>query len=347
MRAGLAYELDRRDEVREALDRARALDPHEPTYLLTNARFRSTVSSDLDGALADLKEAASIAPGADDVWNEIGIVQRDRNAIMEADAAHRRAIALNRENAVLYANYARFLMDNDQVDAAKAQIDAAERLDPKSYAVLAAKGRYLLRVGKTAEGEQVLLDASAINPTYGDALIGLAIANYQTGAVGESAQALDNADRFDRDNPSIPLVRSGIALDEFRADDAIREAREALRRRQVRGGYYSGYDSNRQAASFLGVTLENLGLAEWGQYYADRAYDPFKSSSYIDEAATGRLSPFIGEPPNGISRFNGGGTSTSSLLQGLLLDPLAVASQAKKIRSNGAAFSRRPLVSAF
>ncbi|MFT2214713.1 FecR domain-containing protein [Rhizobium giardinii] len=330
MRAGLAYELDRRDEIREALERARSLDPQEPTYLLTNARFRSTLSSDLDGALVDLNAAAAVAPGADDVWNEIGIVQSDRNAILEADAAHRKAIALNPENPVLYANYARFLMDNDQVVAAKEQIDAAERLDPKSYAVLAAKGRYLLRIGKTAEGEKALLDASAVNPTYGDALIGLAIANYQMGADEESAQALDNADRFDRDNPSIPLVRSGIALDEFRADDAIREAREALRRRQVRGGYYSGYDSNRQAASFLGVTLENLALTEWGQFYADRAYDPFKSSSYIDEAASGRLSPFVGEPPNGIERFPAGGSSTSSLLQGLLLDPLAVASEAKR-----------------
>ncbi|MCZ4094645.1 FecR domain-containing protein [Sinorhizobium psoraleae] len=203
MRADLAFQLDRRDEVREALARARAIDPEEPAYLLVNARFRATVSSDLDGALADLKRATELAPGDDAAWNELGIVQSDRNAVVEADAAHHRAIELNPENAALHANYARFLMDNDQIAAAKAEIDKAEALDPRSYAVLAAKGRYLLRIGKTEEGEKTLLEASAVNPTYGDSLIGLAIGSYQLGAEEEAAQALDNADRFDPDNPSI------------------------------------------------------------------------------------------------------------------------------------------------
>ncbi|AUX79728.1 FecR domain-containing protein [Sinorhizobium fredii] len=330
MRANLAFELDRRDEVREALARAGAIDPDEPAYLLMKARFRASVSSDLDGALSDLKRAAQIAPGDDAVWNELGNVQSDRNAMVEADAAYRRAIDLNPENAVLHANYARFLMDNDQIAAAKAEIDKAETLDPHSYAVLAAKGRYLLRIGKTEEGEKTLLEASASNPTYGDSLIGLALASYQLGAKEATAQALDNADRFEPDNPSIPLIRSAIALDEYRAEDAIVEAREALRRRQARGGYYSGYDVNRQASAFLGVTLDNIGLTEWGQYYADRSFDPFKSTSYIDQAVSGQLSPFVGEPLSGLDRFPFGATSTSLQMQGLLFDPLAVASEGKR-----------------
>lgn len=330
MRASLAYELDRRDEVREALARARSLDPSDPSHLLVSARFRATVSSDLDGALADLTQAVEAAPGDDAVWNEIGIIQSDRNAIVEADAAHRRAIGLNPENAVLHANHARFLMDHDQMAAAKRAIDAGEALDPTSYAVLAAKGRHLLRMGKTAEGEKVLQEAAAINPTAGDALIGLAIANYQSGASAETAQALDNADRFDRDNPSISLMRAGIAIDEFRADDAIVNAREALRRRQARGGYYTGYDANRQVSSYLGVTLDNVGLTEWGDFYADRSFDPFVSTTYIDEAAGGRMSPFVGEPVSGLDRFPSGGSSIASDLQARLLDPLSIASEEKR-----------------
>ncbi|WEX74589.1 FecR domain-containing protein [Sinorhizobium numidicum] len=328
MRADLAYQLDRRDEVKEALARASAIDPEEPAYLLVSARFRATVSSDLDGALGDLKRAAKIAPGDDAVWNELGIVQSDRNAIVEADAAHRRATELNPENAVLHANYARFLMDNDQMAAAKSEIDKAEALDPHSYAVLAAKGRYLLRIGKTEEGEKTLLEASAANPTYGDSLIGLAIGSYQLGAEEEAAQALDNADRLDPDNPSIPLIRSGIAVDQYRADEAIIEAREALRRRQARGGYYSGYDANRQVSSFVGIALDNIGLNEWSQYYSDRSYDPFRSTTYLDEAAGGRVSPFVGFSPlvSPSERTQAGSSTASSNLQALLLDPLAVAS---------------------
>lgn len=327
MRASLAYELDRRDEVRDALARAAAIDPDDPRHLLVSARFRDTVSSDVNGALADLRRAVAAAPGNDFVWNELGLVESERNAIVEADAAHRRAIGLNPENAALHANYARFLMDNDQLAAAKKAIDTAEALEPASYAVLAAKGRYLLRMGRTAEGESVLQEAAAINPTAGDALIGLAIATYQSGGGPETMQALDNADRFDPDNPSIALMRAGIALDQFRADDAIVNAREALRRRQARGGYYSGYDANRQVSSVLGSTLDNLGLNEWSQYYKDRAFDPFLATSYDDEQRAGQISPFVSVPPSGLSRYPSGSVYLSTNLQSLMLDPLAVASE--------------------
>jgi tetratricopeptide (TPR) repeat protein len=329
-RAALALQLDRRDEVKEALARARAIDPDDPGHLLTSAQFKTTVSSDVDGALADLQHAIAVAPGDSAIWNEIGLVQSERNAIVEADRAHRKAIELNPENPAIYANYARFLMDNDQMAAAKRQIDIAVTLDPNAYPVLAAKGRYLLRVGKTAEGEKVLLDAAAVNPTYGDALIGLAIATYQQNATEETMQALDNADRFDPNNPSTSLIRSGIAVDRYKADEAIIHAREALRRRQLRGGYYTGYDVNRQASSYLGVTLDNLGMEEWGQYYADRSYDPFKATSYIDEAAEGRQTPFVSPIIDGLERFPSGTSTLSSELQGLLFDPLSLAGETRR-----------------
>jgi Tfp pilus assembly protein PilF len=328
-RAALAFQLDRRDEVQEALARARALDPDDPSSLLTSAQYRTTVSSDVDGALAELQHAAAIAPGDSAIWNEIGLVQSERNAIVEADRAHRKAITVNPENAVVRANYARFLMDYDQLTAARHQLDVAEALDPEGYAVLAAKGRYLLKMGKTAEGEKALLDAAAVNPTYGDALVGLAIATYQQGATEETMQALDNADRFDPNNPSISLLRAGIAIDEFRADEAIIQAREALRRREARGGYYSGYDVNRQALSYLGIALDNLGMTEWGQYYADRSADPFKASTYYDEADGGTATPFVNLPPSGLERF-ASGNAQSSLFQGSLLDPLSISGEDKR-----------------
>lgn len=337
-RAGRALELDRRDEVREALAKARALDPDEPYYLLISARFRTTVSSDVDGALVELQHALAVAPGNSEIWNEIGLVHSERNAIVEADRAHSRSVALDPENPAAHANYARFLIDNEQMAAAKREIDIAVALDANSYAVLATRGRYLLKMGKTAEGEKDLLAAAAINPTYGDALVGLAIASYQLDAVEETIQALDNADRFDPNNPSIPLIRSGVAIDEFRADDAIVQAREALRRRQERGGHYTGYDVNRQASSFLGVALQNLGLDEWGQYYADRANDPFKASTYIDEAAQSQADPFINSALSGVERFSQSSIAAGSSLQSTLMDPMSIASETRRNSIEGRAF---------
>ncbi|MFP5077822.1 FecR domain-containing protein [Rhizobium sp. YIM 134829] len=338
--ANYAFELDRREAVRAALARARALDPANPELLLISARFRATTAGDLDGARAELAEAVREAPGADAAWNELAIVEQDRNATVEANAAYRRAIALNPENPALHANYARFLIDNHQMSAAAAEIAKAEAIDADSYAVLAAKGRYLLRLGRTDEGEQALLQASAVDPTYGDALVGLAIAAYQQESGEEAGQALDNADRFDRENPSVPLIRSAIALDRDEADAAIDLAREAARRRQARLGNYTGYDANRQVFSWLGVTLSNLGLNEWGQFQADRSIDPFIGTSYIDEAAEGRVSPFVGtdplSPPE--ERSVAGATSTSSQLQGLLLDPMAAAGETRRSSLEGRSF---------
>ncbi|MCR6500722.1 TonB-dependent receptor [Shinella sp. CPCC 101442] len=347
MRASLALELDRRDEARAALDRARSIDPDDVGYLTTNARYRSVISSDIDGALADLKRAIEIAPGDDAAWDDLAGVQSDRDATMEADAAHRRAVALNPENIAVRTNYALFLMGHEQMADAKRELDAAEALDPNTYAVLAAKGRYLLRMGKTEEGKKVLLEAAAINPTYGGALIGLAIASYQSGAVQETEQALDNADRFDKDNPSIAMIRAGVAIDQFRADDAIRDAREGLRRRQARGGFYSGYDVHRQASSVLGDALENLGLDEWGKYHKARAYDPFLAASYDDEQSAGQLSPFVVTPPSGLYRYGSGSIFLPTNIQNFLLDPLGVASQQRANSIESRAFFETSVIGGF
>lgn len=347
MRASLLLELDRREEAHVALDRARAIDSDDIGYLTTNARYLSAVSSDINGALADLKRAVEIAPGNDAAWDDLAGIQSDRGATIEADAAHRRAVALNPDNIAVRTNYALFLMGHEQMTAAKRELDAAEALDPDTYAVLAAKGRYLLRMGKTDEGTKVLLEAAAINPTYGNALVGLAIASYQSGAVAETEQALDNADRFDRDDPTIAMIRAGVAIDQFRADEAIESAREALRRRQVRGGYYSGYDVHRQASSVLGDALENIGLAEWGKYHKARAYDPFLAASYDDEQAAGQFNPFVTTPPTGLDRFGTGSIFLPTNIQNFLLDPMGVASQQRINALESRAFMETSLTGGF
>ncbi|WP_421581031.1 TonB-dependent receptor domain-containing protein [Shinella sp. M31] len=347
MRASFLLELDRREEARAALDRARAIDPDDIGYLTTNARYLSAVSSDINGALADLKRAVEIAPGNDAAWDDLAGIQSDRDATMEADAAHRRAVALNPDNIAVRTNYALFLMSHEQMAAAKSQLDAAEALDPNTYAVLAAKGRYLLRMGKTEEGKKVLLEAAAINPTYGDALVGLAIASYQSGAVAETEQALDNADRFDKDDPTIAMIRAGVAIDQFRADEAIESAREALRRRQARGGYYSGYDVHRQASSVLGDALENIGLAEWGKYHKARAYDPFLGASYDDEQAAGQVYPFVSTPPSGLDRYSLGSVRLPTNIQNFLLDPMSVAAQQRANALESRAFMETSLTGSF
>ncbi|MGO4843541.1 hypothetical protein AB4144_65820, partial [Rhizobiaceae sp. 2RAB30] len=77
-RAQIAILLDDREQVEEAIERALAIDPDEPTALEARATYKAGVKSDLDGALTDLERATAIAPGSVTLWNALGTLQSTR-----------------------------------------------------------------------------------------------------------------------------------------------------------------------------------------------------------------------------------------------------------------------------
>lgn len=335
MRAGRALlfmMLGEKAEAKKALEQARRIDGDDPWVLVASARYRYVVESDLEGASRELARAREIAPGFDNVWLETSLVEDARGATRKAEEAHLRAIALNPAAPLNHSNYAIFLITNGRVAEAEREIEAAEALDPGGFFNLYARGFLLLTRGQTAEAIGKLLEASAISPDAAAPQIALAIANYQNGDLVEAEQALDNADQFDDDDPLTPTIRSVLAVDQYRADEAIESAREALRRRQARGGDYATIDANRQNGSFVGSALRFLELDEWGRYYGDRVADAFEPSTYFDQAIVNRADPFATAisqaPPDDFA--DGGPTAFSSLVQGLLLSPLAVASSERR-----------------
>lgn len=335
MRAGRALlyvMLGDKQRAKQGIEEARRLDPDDPMVLAASARYRHAVESDLEGALRELYRAADIAPGSDKIWLEISFVEDARGATAKAEAAHLKAIELSPTSALNHSNYATFLTQNGRLREAELEVEASEALDPGGYMNLYARGFLLMSQGRTDEAIQKMLEASAISPDSAAPQIALAVANYQTGNTVEADQALDNADQFDDDDPLTPTVRSIIAVDRYRADEAILSAREALRRRQARGGHFETIDANRQNGSFVGSALRFLELDEWGRYYGDRVADAFESSSYFDQSIVNRADPFATalsqEPPDDFA--NGGAPAFSSLIQGLLLDPLAVASPERR-----------------
>ena len=140
IRAQFAILLADRAQAEEAADRALSLDPDDPTALEARAIFRADVRSDIEGALADVSRAAEIAPGSSSVWGSLASVQHARGATREAEAAYRRAIALDPEDPIDHANYAIFLLDGDRPAEAKAEIDKAIAADPTLDVVLTARG---------------------------------------------------------------------------------------------------------------------------------------------------------------------------------------------------------------
>jgi len=336
----LALALNRRDEMRAAVERARALDPDDPDVLVTSAMLKGEVDSDLDGALADLNRAAAIAPGRYQVWNALGLIQSAREAPLEAEAAFRRAIEVDPHSPVSYANLAILLLDQSRVEEAGTLIDKALEIDPAFHVAYIARGRYFLQKGDDARGIENLLAGSAANPAYSQGLLGLAIAYYHAGDLELSQQALDNADRLDPNDPVVSMARTAIAVDQYQADQAIGAARESIRRFRQRGGYYAPLATTRQGGSYLSQAYRLIGLDEWGRFYGDRVFDPFSATGYFDQAIARRGRPVIGKPTvEGIQGVEADMAAFNLAMQGLFFDPLAVSGRTRRLD-----LLRRPFV---
>ena len=149
----------------------------------------------------------------------------------------------------------------------------------------AAAVRELLKRGLAAEG-------------FATAAFGTKSSDY--GVIGKvlgdgsgARQQLDAADRLDAESPLTPVARTAIAIQDYRADEAIRGAREALARFQARGGIYSSLSENRFTGSYAAQAFRFAGLDEWARFYGDRVFDSYTASSYFDQALARTPDPSV------------------------------------------------------
>lgn len=280
-----------------------------------------------------------IAPGSSSLWNSLGLIQSQRGADREAEAALKRAIELDPEDAVGYSNLAVFYLDQDRLAEAKVQIDRAIELDPVFDVALIARGRYYLQTGEMDKAHADLLAGTTANPAYAQGLLMLAAADYESGDRVPAAQALRNADRLDPNDPAAATFATAIAIDEYDSDAAIAHAQDALKRARARGGSYASLGANRDAGSLLNSAFRLQGLDAWGRFYGDAVFDPFSGATLLDQAVSGSPDPFVTSLGPGSNPVDPIGTqrSFSSLFQGLMLSPDLLSG-----RSRSANLIRRP-----
>ncbi|MBP1884228.1 FecR domain-containing protein [Sinorhizobium mexicanum] len=332
-RAQLAMLLDDRDELRDGVERALAIDPNDPTALEARAHYRYHIDNDLDGALADLNKALETAPGSSSIWNSLGLVQGVRGDNRAAEAAFKQAIALDPLDPVAHANLAVQYLDETRMAEAKRELDTALAVDPSFDIALVARGRYHLQNGDVDKAVEDLLAGSTANPAYSNAQLLLAAAHYEKGDRIPAAQALDNADRLDPNDPVVATVRTALAIDAYDADGAIRNAQEAMRRTRAKGGDTAALGANQEQGSTLNDAFRLQGLDAWGQYYGDAVFDPFTGASYVDQAVRGSVNPFFNTfdfAANAITNTVNPG-SFSALIQGLLIEPHMLASRERTV----------------
>lgn len=339
IRALLAQLTNDRAQMREAIDQALAIDPDDALALIARARLRGDFEGNIEAALADLDRAATLMPGSSMVWNDIGLAQSARGDERRAEAAMKRSIALDPESAIGHANLAIFYLDQSRMKDAKREIDLAIAADPSFSIAFLARGRYYLQTGEIDKALDDLLAASTANPAHSQSQLMLAAAHYEGGAREPGQQALDNADRLDKNDRVISEMRTAIAIDDYDAAGAIHYAQEYLRRSRAQGGQFASLQANQRAGSTLNAAFRLQGLNAWGQYYGDAVFDPFAGSAYMDQVLRGGASPLVSSylPGDDVITDNPNSTAFSSFFQGLLFNPHLVSS-----RSRGTSLLNRP-----
>ncbi|MGQ2928778.1 MAG: TonB-dependent receptor domain-containing protein [Neoaquamicrobium sediminum] len=340
-RAELAMLLDDRKEVRQAITRALEIDPDDPSALHAAASFEAGFEGRVEQARVKLEQALVNAPGASSIWNTYGLIESARGADREAEAALRRSIELDPLDPVGHANLAIVLLDQDRLAEAKYHIDLAIELDPAFDIALVARGRYRLQTGDIEGGLKDLLSGSTANPAYAQGLLMLAAGYYESGELDAAAQALENADRLDPNDPVTASFETAIAIDDYDAQRAIDSAQEALRRSRARGGDYAAVSANRDAGSLLNNAFRLQGMDAWGRFYGDVVFDPFSGSALVDQAVSGSPSPLVTQATPGADPVEpiANSDAFSALFQGLLLSPEMISG-----RSRSANLLRRPFL---
>ena len=334
--AAMAVLLGRDTEARALTATALAIDPGNSDALNAQATILADYDWETERAVALLERAVAAAPGNSDVWNTLGLARHDQSDWRGAAEAFQTAIRLDPEDPVARANYAVLLLDVDDLDGAKEQIDRVKELDPSFYVGRLAEGRWLAQQDRLEEARDAFLDAVVANPALSNSYLALAIAYYEQGDVERAEQALQNADELDPYDPLVPLVDTVIALDHAEADRAITSARESYRRYRKRGGVYNPLAATREGGSYLNAAFGQLSLEDWGRFYGDLTFNPFDAGSQFFQATATRVNLVANGSVGEATDIN-----AAPAVQGLLLDPLAVSA-----RNRYSDLLRRPFLDA-
>ena len=311
-----------------AIEKAEAMDPQDAAFHDARASYRSYVQGNMQGAMKDQKDAVHRDPANWQYWNNLALLEGARRAVHEAEAAFKHAIALAPNAPEPMANYAELLLSSGRNDEAHDLINRALAIDPAFDVALFQRGRQKLQTGHQNDALQDMLKATSANPTYGAGLLKLGATYAASGDVESAAQSFELADRLDPLSPLPAQYRALLAFDQYQLDDAIILAQESVRRMRARGGDYTSVEASDDFGSTLGGIYRTASLDAWGRYWGDRAFDPFQGASYFDQNLSGSVRPYftapgavaVGEPSTGND------AAFSGYVQGLMLDPLAIAS---------------------
>ncbi|MCC7413716.1 MAG: tetratricopeptide repeat protein [Gammaproteobacteria bacterium] len=309
--AALYFLTDRPQPMRAALDAALATDPRCAYAWYVEGRYHHFVAPHAARALAAYRRAVELRPGYAAAWNELGLVLFALGDYQGATAAMEAAVRAEPASAVWQSSLGYLLAALGRLDRAQTLFDRARAAGTNVQYGLVGAGLVDLLRGRPDAAADEFLAASAVDPQLPGLNAYLASAYYQAEHVDEAHEALATARRLDADDPVPDILGSIMAVDNFRAADAIRYARSGFAKTLKAESFAVENLANAKSGSAtLGYAFTNLGLHEWGGYYTQLAFDPYLANGYF----------YLSDA----NQFQSEDARIGANRQGLLLDPTAV-----------------------
>ncbi len=220
--------LGRPDESRASADRALAIEPDHPHFLLHSGHLAHD-AGDLERAARELARVAELRPEWAPAWASLGAVHLDAERADDAVACLERAAALDPNRAKAWNNLGFALLGLDRRDEARSAFERALSLEP-GFALARLNLARALEAGGDAPGALAQADeARRLAPRNPEAHL---MAGDLCRKRRDAAGALERYQSAVAANPALPRARNALAemLWEAGAIDAARREFEANRR---------------------------------------------------------------------------------------------------------------------
>ena len=177
-----------------------------------------------DDARKLLEGVQALFPGCAEALTLLGVVEEAAGRLDEATVLHTRALAIDASLSVAHVNLGRTYAQLHRWDLSAASYTLAIQHGAHDVLVKVQLGTALFRAHRSAEALKVLSLTVQAHPRHLDAILTLADALVETGALQLAADLLDNATPRLPDEALIASRRAAIALRLKDLDAARREA---------------------------------------------------------------------------------------------------------------------------
>jgi Flp pilus assembly protein TadD len=182
---------------------------------------------DLENAYDYLQKTLKICPEDGQSWYNLGVLQKNRGDLLEAEYALREALRLKPGYTMAWSNLGAVYEASGRIPEAIDALLEAVRLEPDDASTRFNLGSLYGKAGRFSEAVEAYQEALRLKPDYAAAWNNLGIAYRGLGRISEAAIAFRKAAQIQKNNP-IAWYNLGIFYakegDWAQATDALREA---------------------------------------------------------------------------------------------------------------------------